>query len=62
MNTLYVIGNGFDLWHGLPTSYRQFYEFAKDTLDELEEHYLFDPNDDVPWYDFENALNNRSEM
>jgi hypothetical protein len=56
MATLYVIGNGFDLWHGLPTSYRHFYAFAKDTLDELEEHYLFDPNDDIPWYDFENAL------
>ncbi|ALZ80102.1 hypothetical protein G9455_11575 [Aeromonas hydrophila] len=56
MNTLYVIGNGFDLWHGLPTSYRQFYEFAKDTLDELVEHYSFDPDVDVPWNDFENAL------
>lgn len=56
MNTLYVIGNGFDLWHGLPTSYRHFYEFAQDILDELEEHYKFNPNGDIPWYDFENAL------
>ncbi|HAS8326662.1 TPA: hypothetical protein I7724_22785, partial [Vibrio vulnificus] len=21
MTNLYIIGNGFDLWHGLPTSY-----------------------------------------
>ncbi len=56
MNTLYVIGNGFDLWHGLPTSYRHFYEFAQDILDELEEHYTFNLNGDIPWYDFENAL------
>lgn len=56
MKTLYVIGNGFDLWHDLPTSYHQFYEFAKDILDELEEHYIFNQNGDIPWYDFENAL------
>lgn len=56
LKTLYIIGNGFDLWHGLPTSYCKFYEFAKDTLDELEEHYLFNPNGDIPWYDFENTL------
>lgn len=56
MSKLYIIGNGFDLWHNLPTSYREFYEFAKDILDELEEYYLFDPDVDVPWYDFENTL------
>ncbi|MCF5904934.1 MULTISPECIES: bacteriophage abortive infection AbiH family protein [Aeromonas] len=56
MKTLYIIGNGFDLWHGLPTSYRQFYDFAQDILDEVEEHYIFNPSRDIPWYDFENAL------
>lgn len=41
MTKLYVIGNGFDLWHGLPTIYRQLYDFAKEILDELENYYLF---------------------
>jgi len=29
MNILYIIGNGFDLAHGLPTSYLKFREHAK---------------------------------
>jgi len=56
MTKLYVIGNGFDLWHGLPTSYRQFYEFAKEILDELENYYLFEVTQTGPWCDFENSL------
>jgi hypothetical protein len=56
MTKLYVIGNGFDLWHGLPTSYRQFYEFAKEILDELENYYLFEVTQEGPWCDFENSL------
>jgi hypothetical protein len=30
--TLYVIGNGFDLAHGLPTSYAQFHKFLEAVL------------------------------
>lgn len=56
MTTLYIIGNGFDLWHGLPTSYTQFYDFAKETLEEIEQYYLFNVPRAVPWHDFENAL------
>lgn len=56
MSILYVIGNGFDLWHGLPTKYQQFYEFAKDTLDEVGNYYSFDLSIPEPWHDFENAL------
>ncbi|EFH74991.1 conserved hypothetical protein [Vibrio cholerae RC385] len=56
LKTLYVIGNGFDLWHDLPTSYQEFYQFAKSTLDELGNHYLFDLSQPEPWHDFENAL------
>jgi hypothetical protein len=56
MNTLYIIGNGFDLWHGLPTSYGEFYEFSRNILTELETYYSFDSNDNTPWHDFENAL------
>jgi hypothetical protein len=52
---LYVIGNGFDLWHGLPTKYSQFYEHSAGLLDEVSEY--FDINVDHPlWTDFENDL------
>lgn len=56
MKALYIIGNGFDLWHSLPTSYADFYKFAQGTLDEIENYYLFDLNATDPWHDFENAL------
>jgi hypothetical protein len=56
MAKLYVIGNGFDLWHGLPTRYGQFYEFAKETLDELGNYYSLDVTQAGPWHDFENSL------
>jgi hypothetical protein len=56
MTKLYVVGNGFDLWHGLPTGYDQFYAFAKEMLDELEWFYSLNVNDTGPWCDFENAL------
>ncbi|WP_263065597.1 bacteriophage abortive infection AbiH family protein [Dickeya dadantii] len=56
MTTLYIIGNGFDLWHGLKTSYTHFYDFAREKLEEVSEFYSFDLNDDVPWNDFENTL------
>lgn len=56
MAKLYIIGNGFDLYHGLPTSYGDFYEFAKETLDELENYYSLDLIPAGPWRDFENSL------
>ncbi len=58
MTTLYIIGNGFDLWHKLPTRYENFYDFAKEILDEISEYYSFDwpKGDNHPWHDFENAL------
>lgn len=54
--TLYVLGNGFDLWHELPTSYDRFYAFAKDILDEIEDYYSFNVAQKGPWCDFENSL------
>lgn len=56
MTKLYLIGNGFDLWHGLPTGYDRFYAFAKEMLDELENYYSFDVAHVGPWCDFENSL------
>lgn len=56
MTTLYIIGNGFDLWHGLRTSYACFYDFAKETLEEIETYYSFNIDQAAPWCDFENSL------
>jgi len=56
MTTLYIIGNGFDLWHELPTDYGSFYEHAGDALDELEAYYVSGSHLGQPWHDFENCL------
>jgi hypothetical protein len=56
---LYIVGNGFDLWHEIPSAYWQFKEFIKkqdDCLFEAVENYL--PTDDS-WSDLESSL---SEM
>ena len=44
MEVLYVIGNGFDLWHGLPTKYTDFYKFIEGGLDELKKYIYFESN------------------
>jgi len=59
MNMLYIIGNGFDLWHGLPTSYKCFNCYIHRTHPREHEiiGHIFnhmDPND--LWSDFENKL------
>ena len=56
METLFIIGNGFDLWHNLPTSYSNFYQHSREVLDELENYYHVGIDDDCPWRDFENVL------
>lgn len=56
MAKLYIIGNGFDLWHELRTGYEHFYAFAKEMLDALEKYYSFDVAREAWWCDFENSL------
>lgn len=55
-NTLYVLGNGFDLYHKMSTSYWHFKEYLKQTNRELynivDEYLSIDQN----WSDFEEAL------
>lgn len=70
METLYIIGNGFDLYHGLDTKYQSFGIFLQDKhgdlYDSLIEFYglpYLDPDDqdsyyDPLWADFENTLAN----
>lgn len=68
METLYIIGNGFDLYHGLDTKYQSFGMFLQDKHTELYDFLIefyglpyLDPDDedsyyDPLWADFENAL------
>lgn len=55
MKTLYIIGNGFDLHHKLPTSYSCFYQENNELLDDLSNYFPND-NDEAPWHNFEENL------
>lgn len=56
MSTLFIVGNGFDIWNRLPTSYRNFNEEYKKHLDE-HIHYFDDFCDiDSEWTNFEESL------
>lgn len=44
--TLFMIGNGFDLAHGLRTAYMDFFEY----LFEIEQSFLVKPNSRFNWY------------
>lgn len=55
---LYVIGNGFDLWHGIPSSYSRFREYVLSQdrqLFDTVERYLPTDGD---WSDLESAFAN----
>lgn len=56
MKALYIIGNGFDLHHGLPTSYICFRDHSRDRLECLEEFFYFDLDDDRMWHNFEEQM------
>lgn len=54
--TLFIIGNGFDMFHGIPSGYSDFKEYVKNTNKKLFEalEYYFDA--DSLWSDFEGTL------
>lgn len=58
--TLYIIGNGFDLYHGLGSTYDDFHKYVKeqfpDTEDFLNIYFNLRENNDSLWSDFENDL------
>lgn len=68
---LFVVGNGFDLAHGLQTKYEHFSDFIEEKdwafLDELEKPYGYGVNanrdlvKDVLWRDFESNLSRINE-
>lgn len=56
MATLVILGNGFDIWHRLPTSYKNFYNQYGDSLEE-HTHYFDDfCESDKEWANFEESL------
>lgn len=55
MKILYVIGNGFDLWHNLPTSYWHFYGSASEFLDDISIYYSA-KDESALWSNFEEDL------
>jgi hypothetical protein len=62
MSKLYVIGNGFDLHHGLKTSYYDFSEYLKENNPQLfgtlEKYISYPISDDSLWSRFEENLAN----
>lgn len=62
MKTLYIIGNGYDLAHGLCTCYKAFHEWLDDHKDKYEKAYYFIDlidgltNNIELWSDLEKAL------
>ena len=57
---LYICGNGFDLHHGLQTSYKSYKEFLSgrysDTISDYEEFVGVYDNDKIAWSNIEDAL------
>ncbi|ELI0377382.1 bacteriophage abortive infection AbiH family protein [Vibrio cholerae] len=55
MTTLVIVGNGFDIQNGLPTSYWHFYKKYSSRLDR---HFVYFPDffDDQEWSNFEENL------
>jgi len=53
---LFIIGNGFDMFHGIPSGYSDFKKYVKETNNKLFEalEYYFDA--DSLWSDFEGTL------
>lgn len=55
-NQLFIVGNGFDLWHKLPTNYKDFYNQYTDYLDQIENYFSYGLQEEELWSDFENVL------
>lgn len=53
---LYIIGNGFDMHHGIPSSYGSFKDYVEETDRELYEELNKYFNPESLWSDFEQTL------
>lgn len=56
MSILFIIGNGFDIWNRLPTSYKNFNEEYKEHLDEHVNYFDDFCHIDSEWANFEESL------
>lgn len=62
--TLYIIGNGFDIYHGLESRYSDFRKWLLKSsnkklnafVDDMEKLFPLEKNQDMLWCNFENAL------
>lgn len=61
MGSLVIIGNGFDIWHRLPTSYWYFYNQYKDLLQEHIQYFDALSDEDAEWANFEESLGSFNE-
>ncbi|XYB84410.1 bacteriophage abortive infection AbiH family protein [Vibrio parahaemolyticus] len=62
MKRLYIIGNGFDLYHGLPTSYLSFKDYLKNnniiSYDNFNNSFYYYNDINDLWANFEENLSN----
>lgn len=57
MSFLYIVGNGFDLWHNLPTRYADFCKFVVRERYDFEQYFNFKVDrKNYLWTDFEADL------
>ncbi len=56
MRILYITGNGFDLWHKFPTSYKDFHKYASDYLNGFSQYFSSNPDSSPLWSNFEEDL------
>lgn len=60
MKTLYLIGNGFDLHHNLPTEWKYFHKYIQENQNDLEnsfeEYFSLEMDDENLWSSFEKNL------
>lgn len=56
MSTLVITGNGFDIWHDLPTSYKNFYDKYGDELSRHTQYFDDFCDIDSEWTYFEESL------
>ena len=54
MNITYIIGNGFDLTLGLPTSYKHFYRYYKGLDPTKDSKLIHELKDDIRQYEEKN--------
>lgn len=57
--TLYIIGNGFDLHHGIPSRYADFRKYCEKQDEEMVKHLeMFHEDPEKLWSDFEAEMGN----